>query len=252
MWLFVAALAVAYGLALRAAGPGAPGPGRRAAGIAGLLTVWIALDWPVGTLGAGYLASVHMVQYLLLALLAPALLLLGVPDRAWERVAARPRLLRALRGLTHPLVALAVFNLTLFATHVPSVVDGLMGSQAGSAALDLAWLAAGLVLWWPVVAPVPERPRFGHPAKMGYLFLNTVLNTLPYAFLTFGDLPFYATYELAPRVGAITARGDQQVAGVLMKVGGGAILWTAITILFFRWFGSEERAERGRVGGRAA
>lgn len=253
VWLFIGALAAVYGLVLRSGrATEAAERGRAASGIAGLLTLWVALDWPVGTLGAGYLASVHMVQYLLIALVVPVLLLLGVPRAAWARIAADPRRVRVLRRLTHPLVTLAAFNLVLFATHVPSVVDSLMATQAGSFALDSSWLAAGLLMWWPVVAPVPERPRFPYPLKMGYLFLNTVLNTLPYAFLTFGDLPFYATYELAPRVGAITARGDQQVAGVLMKVAGGAILWTAITILFFRWFGSEERAERREAEGSAA
>ena len=77
---------------------------------------------------------------------------------------------------------------------------------------------------------------------MGYLLVATVLNTMPYAFLTFGELPFYGIYELAPPVTGISTREDQQIAGLLMKMGGGAILWTAITILFFQWFNREERA----------
>ena len=72
--------------------------------------------------------------------------------------------------------------------------------------------------------------------------------TLPYVFLTVADLPFYATYELAPPVGSLGPRGDQQVAGLLMKVGGGIILWTVITILWFRWYGREERTGRAGAG----
>lgn len=206
------------------------------------MALWVALDWPVGAL-SGYLASAHMLQYLLTALVAPPLLLLGVPSGAWARLAARPQAVRVLRFVTHPLIAIAIFQLILFYTHLPSVVDRLMVTQLGSLAIDTLWLGGGLLFWWPVVAPVPDRPRFGYPLKMGYLFLSTVLNTMPYAFLTFGELPFYGVYELAPPVGILGAREDQQVAGLLMKVGGGLVLWTAITIQFFLWFNREGEAE---------
>ena len=208
----------------------------------GVLALWVALDWPVGAL-SGYLASAHMLQYLLTALVAPPLLLLGVPSGAWHRLASRPTVVRALRFVTHPLIAIAIFQLILFYTHLPSVVDRLMVTPLGSFAIDTMWLGGGLLFWWPVVAPVPARPGFGYPLKMGYLFLSTVLNTMPYAFLTFGELPFYGIYELAPPVGILGAREDQQVAGLLMKVGGGVVLWTAITIQFFMWFNREGEAE---------
>jgi len=200
--------------------------------------LWIALDWPVGALGAGYLASVHMLQFLMIALLVPALMLLGIPAQAFRRL-GQSRAIRPLRLVTHPLIALGVFGVVLFYTHIPAVVDGWMSSQTGSFGIDMMWLAAGLVFWWPVIAPVPARPRFPAPVKMGYVFLATVLNTMPYAFLTFGELPFYGIYELAPPVTGISTRQDQQIAGLLMKMGGGIILWTAITVLFFRWFQRE-------------
>lgn len=248
VWLLVAVLAATYWLLRRYAGEPAD-PSQRArerrgrwAWLGGVVALWVALDWPVGAL-AGYLASAHMVQYLLTALVAPPLLLLGVPSGVWRRLDARARVERVLRRVTHPLITLATFQLILFYTHVPSVVDSLMLTPVGSFGIDLLWLVGGLVFWWPVVAPVPARARFGYPLKMGYLFLSTVLGTMPYAFLTFGELPFYGVYELAPRVGALDARGDQQLAGLLMKVGGGLILWTAITILFFLWFRREGEAE---------
>lgn len=239
VWLFVLSLAAVYVLLLaRGSGPS----GQRGGWvIAGLLTLWLALDWPIGALGGGYLASVHMLQYLLIALLAPALLLLGVPDSAWDRLGSS-RALPVLRLLTHPLVTLAVFQVVLVWTHLPAVVDNLMATQSGSFLIDVLWLTAGLLFWWPVIAPVPDRTRFGPPLKMGYLFLATVLNTLPYAFLTFGETPYYGVFELAPPVGRISAHQDQQVAGLLMKVGGGVILWTAITVLWFRWYNRDDAA----------
>lgn len=212
---------------------------RSAAFAAGLVVLWIALDWPVGALGAGYLASVHMVQFLLIALGAPALLLYGVPPDILRRAVELPALGRTIRIVTHPLAALLLFHAIVVATHWPAAVDRLMASQAGSFALDMAWLAGGTIFWWPVVCPVPER-RFPYPLKIGYLILATVIGTLPFAFLTFAELPFYATYELAPPVSGISARTDQRMAGILMKLGGGAILWSAIAVLFFRWWKASE------------
>ena len=248
VWLLVALLVGVYWLLRKFAGKPANASDRsrdrkgKWAWLGGVVVRWIALDWPVGAL-SGYLASAHMLQYLLTVLAAPPLLLLGVPVGAWRRMASSSVAVRVVRFLTHPLIALAIFQLVLLYTHVPSVVDRLMVTPSGSFAIDTLWLTAGLVFWWPVVAPIPARPWFGYPLKMGYLFLSTVLNTMPYAFLTFGELPFYGIYELAPPVGLLGAREDQQLAGLLMKVGGGVILWTAITILFFRWYSREGEAE---------
>ncbi len=248
VWLFIGLLGGGFLLIVRSADretpAGSTSPERlrsRAWFAAGLGVLWIALDWPVGALGAGYLASVHMLQFLLITLLVPALMLLGIPAAAYRRL-GQSRAIRPLRLVTHPLVAFGVFGFVVFYTHVPAVVDGWMSSQIGSFGIDMLWLLGGLVFWWPVIVPVPERPRFPAPVKMGYLFLATVLNTLPYAFLTFGELPFYGIYELAPPITGISTREDQQIAGLLMKMGGGIILWTAITVLFFRWFRREEAA----------
>lgn len=256
VWLFVALLAAAWWLAVRrvgadpADGSGRVYVGRRFAFLVGLVVLWLALDWPIGALGAGYLASVHMLQYLMIALLAPLLLLLGVPRAAYERLGSF-RAAALLRPVTHPVVALAVFGVVLYWTHLPGVVDTLMATQAGSFLLDVVWLVGGLVFWWPVVAPVPERPWFPHGLKMGYVFLATVINTLPYGFLTFAELPFYGIYELAPPVLGISTRQDQQIAGLLMKAGGGVILWTAITVLFFRWVARESDGDPGRESSRS-
>jgi putative membrane protein len=235
VWLFVGLLALTYGLLVRSRGSRP----RAASFVAGVVVLWLALDWPVGALGSGYLASLHMVQFVLISLVAPPLLLYGLPPTVLAGLQGRPRLYEVWRRVTNPLVAILLYNATVVATHWPALVDVLMASQSGSFALDMAWLVAGTIYWWPVVCPVPER-RFPYVAKIGYLLLNTILNTLPYAFLVFGELPFYATYELAPPVGGLSAREDQRIAGLVMKLGGGAVFWTAIGILFFRWYQAEE------------
>lgn len=234
VWVLAAVLIVAYWR-------GTSDRGSRGFAFAGgVAALWVALDWPVGTLAAGYLASVHMVQFLLVGLVAPALLLIGLPPAWFETLAARRAARRALGFLTRPLIALITFNLVVAVTHWPRVVDTLMVTQAGSFVIDMAWLAGGLVFWWPIVAPFPERPGFGYLLKIVYLIAATILAIAPFLFLTFSTLPVYATYELAPPVDWISKQDDQRLAGILMKLGGGLILWTAITTLFFRWYREEE------------
>jgi cytochrome c oxidase assembly factor CtaG len=232
VWLFVALLAVLY---LRGIRRGAE-PRRSDARFyfAGLLTVWLALDWPIGPLGTGYLISFHTVSYILLSLIAPPLLLAGIPSEVMLRAAQAPRAGRLLRILAQPLIALALFNAILIGTHIPDVVDRLMRSQLGAFAIDLAWFLGGVVLWWAIMAPPPVC-RLTRPLKMGYLFAATLPPILPAAFLTFADYPLYAVYELAPRALDLPAHSDQQIAGLTMKIIGDLPLWFAFGVIFFRW-----------------
>lgn len=238
VWALLALIVLAYATATR----GAADRAHRVRFGAGVALLWIALDWPVGALGAGYLASVHMVQFLLIAMIAPVLLLTGIPRATLVRLLGS-RAGPALRFATRPGIALLLFHVVVAVTHWPSVVDTLMATQAGSFLLDMAWLAGGIAFWWPVLLALPER-RFPWIAKIGYLILTTVGMTLPYIFLTFADLPFYATYELAPPVAGITARADQQLAGLIMRIGGGAVLWIAAGTLFFLWYREENPPAR--------
>jgi putative membrane protein len=245
VWLFVLTLAAAYGRLLAGAHRLGVGPAirRRRPGLGwlGLLLIWIALDWPVGALGGGYLASLHMVQFLLLAMIAPPLLLLGVPAELLRERAPEGASGRWLRRLTHPAITFPVFCVLVFATHMPVVSDALMPTQVGSLIIDVAWLGGGLLFWWPIAGSGVPRPQFTAPVKMGYLFAMMVFMTAPGAMITFADLPIFATYELAPRIGDIPALEDQRVAGLLMKIGGGIITWIAISIIFYHWHREEDR-----------
>jgi len=210
--------------------------------------LWIALDWPVGALGAGYLASLHMVQSLLIALIAPPLILVGLPRGFFRALVGGP-LGPVLRVTSHPIPAIIIFVAIMAWTHWPPVVDTLMVSQLGSFFLDLIWLLSGIVFWWPVAAPLPERGWVQEPAKVGYLIVATLVNTGVFAYLTFSPLPLYETYELAPPVSGLSTRDDQLLAGLLMKMGGAVVLWTAISILFYRWY---KKSEAGDLPGRGA
>lgn len=244
VWAFCGLLMGAW-VRMRGRWPGSEETRRRAViFFGGVATLWIALDWPVGALGAGYLASVHMVQYILIALVAPPLLLAGVPRGAYAAL-DDGALGGPLRVITHPLVAMTTFVAIQAITHWPPLVDTWMATQLGSFGLDLLWLSSGLLFWWPVVAPKPERAWLTDGTRIGYLIVATLVNTGVFAYLAFTELPLYATYELAPPVAAISSRDDQLVAGLLMKFGGAVVMWLSIGILFFRAYRASDSLGKG-------
>lgn len=253
VWLLILAMAAAYVAGVgraRATRRRRPREGlRRTSFAVGLVLLWLALDWPVGALGAGYLASVHMVQFLVIVMLAPPFLLYGLaggPPSEPARSGGRPG---ALAAPFHPMAALAIFSVLVVMTHVPVVVDTFMASQLGSLALDLAWLVAGCVLWWPIVPPAPLRPELSRALKVGYLFVAMVPDKGVASYLLFSRLPVYRTYELAPPTGWLSARADQGLAGGLMITGGTLIMAVFISVIFFRWAAQEARPEAVDDGG---
>lgn len=239
VWIFVAFLVAA---ALHIRHHSEPSERKHGALLAiGLLCIWTALDWPVGALGAGYLASAHMLQFLLLAMIAPPLILLGLPPSG-VRLLPVPRALRTvLRAVSHPIAAILLFQASVAVTHLPVATDTLMKSQLGSFFIDSVWLGGGLLFWWPVVGPVQARRPLTEPVGIVYLLAGLILMTAPGAMITFADLPMYALYELAPRATSLAPLEDQRLAGLMMKIGGGAVTWLAVSILFFRWQRDEER-----------
>lgn len=249
VWLFMLAL-FAGGTALRRRFMSTDGAtGSDLAGVFGVLTLWAALDWPIGVLGSGYLASVHMVQFLLICMVASPLLLLSLPEGFYQWL--ERRLGGVLRTLTHPLLTMGQFAALVGLTHWPPVVDGLMVTQWGNFLLDSLWLATGLVFWWPVAAPAPRRAWFGYPGKMGYLIIASIVNTGVFAYLVFSGLPLYSVFELAPPIDVLPTRTDQRLAGLMMKTGGALVLWTWISVLFFRWHAdetSDDHLSPGRPG----
>jgi cytochrome c oxidase assembly factor CtaG len=199
--------------------------------------VWMALDWPGGPLGTGYLASVHAAQFLVLAMIAPPLLLRGIDGNRVRGLLDRNGVAaKIIRVVTKPLVAALTFTIVMLATHTPDAVDTLMRSQLGAFALDSAWFLSGLAFWWPVVLEVPVRVHFGPPIRMLYLFAGTQAHLYLSMWLLLADLPKYGIYELAPRVTGLSAMEDQQVAGGLLLTLGGTYVLAVISLLFFRWF----------------
>ena len=213
--------------------------------IAGVAAIALVSEWPIGALGAGYLASLGIVRYIGITFVAAPLLLSAIPtwllDRWLPHGSAR---WAVVRWLTRWPVALLLFNAVLFGTHLPGAIDTLKIYQLGSFAVDVAHLGAALVWWFPAMRREPERGGIREPVRAFYLFASSMLMFVPATFLAFSPLPLYGLYELAPPLWlGFDPLRDQQLAGVLMNVVGGLVLWTVIAIGFMRWAKAEERAD---------
>jgi len=285
VWLLVILAGVAYRRFYRTA-PSPAHPETRemrqwrvAAGVSGIAVLWLMLDWPIGALGAGYLASVHTLQFLGLALAVPPLLLFGLPP-GWEAARGRrttatlewltqpvaafagffvivflthlPPVVDALmvtqagsfaldlEWLTQPVAAFAGFFVIVFLTHLPPVVDALMVTQAGSFALDLAWLLGGLAFWWPVVRRWP-KPGLGPAAGLLYVLGGIGARMGIGMFMGLAPFPLYRVFELAPPIGRLDAFEDQQRAGGLMMFGDVLAGLIAVAILLWVWQREEHK-----------
>lgn len=196
--------------------------------------------WPVHDIAEGSLFTFHMAEHMVMAFLVPPLLLAGTP---WWllRATLRP-VLGAVRFLTKPLVALIVFNGVLAAMHWTKSVELMVTNEAFHLGAHLVLLAAALLMWWPVLGPLPDMPRLAQFPRMGYLFLQSLVPTVPASFLTLASGVVYPVYEELPRLFGWSVVTDQTIAGLVLKFGGAAVLWTAIAWTFFAWFADEERA----------
>jgi putative membrane protein len=105
-------------------------------------------------------------------------------------------------------------------------------------------ILAALLMWWPILSPLPQLPRLAEPFQLAYLFAQSILPAVIASFITFSDRAVYAFYADAPRIWGITPLDDQQIAGGLMKILGSLVLWSFMTVIFFRWYGREEAASK--------
>ena len=253
VWLLVGAIAAGYAVAVKRLGTRLAPTGSAvvtrfqvATFSAGLLALWVASDWPIHDLGERYFFWVHMVQHTTYAIIAAPLLLMGTP--AWlARWLLSPRwLLRTVRYLSRLIPATLVFNFVIIVTHVPVVVDASLHHALLHFGLHALIVVSSLIVWMPLLSPLPEVPRLQPLARMLFLFLQSVVPTVPASFLTFGDRPLYKFYETVPRLWGLSALDDMRFAGLIMKILVGFSLWITITVVFFRWYNAEETGSPAR------
>lgn len=209
--------------------------------LSGVLAVYLVAGTPVHVLSERYLLSVHMFQHTVFVLVAAPLLLAGIPAWMWQALLRQPRVMPVARRLTNPLLAFGLVNAVLVISHLPGTVDYALNHHWFHLLVHVALVASALLMWWPVLSPVPELPRLSAPLQMAYLFLQSLLPTVIASFVTFADGVVYSFYAQAPRTWGLSPVEDQQLGGGIMKVMGSLILWSFIAVAFFQWYAREQR-----------
>ena len=204
------------------------------------LLLWLAVSgYPIHDIGDRSLFTFHMIEHMTLAWVVPPLLLLGSP---WwfTRLLIKP-IMPVLRLLTKPLVALLLFNAILAAIHIPAVVELMVTTDLFHFLAHFALMASAFILWFPLLGPIPDLPKLAPMSALGYLFANSLVPTIPASFLTFAREPVYDIYDSFPRLWGLSVVDDQVISGLIMKLGGGLILWSVIVVIFFRWWSDEQK-----------
>ncbi|HEY4411444.1 MAG TPA: cytochrome c oxidase assembly protein [Gaiellaceae bacterium] len=168
----------------------------------------------------------HLLQNVVLAEWAPALLVLAVP----RRVAARVRIA--------PLVALPLWLATYFVWHLPWIYDFALRHPHSLLHVEhVTYLLAGICLWWPVA-----HGDISSGAKAAYLFVAFVLSSPLGLALALFPRPIYSFYAHAPRTWGPTPEADQQIAGVTMAAEEAFVFFAVFAYYLARFLREEQAA----------
>jgi cytochrome c oxidase assembly factor CtaG len=213
----------------RAGSPNIP-PWRAATFLLGLFSLWVALASPMDVFN-GFVLTAHMLQHMMLMMVAPPMLLLGSPlvpvVRGLPIFAARefagpflnwPVAKRIGRALTNPVFALLLMGVAMFTWHTPALYELALRSPAWHQTEHACFLLASLIFWWPVVQPWPSRAQWPRWAMVPYLLIADLQNTALSAILAFSDRVLYPSYSTVPRLFHFSALEDQVAAGAIMWV----------------------------------
>ena len=198
------------------------------------------------------LFSVHMVQHVLLMLVAAPLLALAAPITLVLRLSSsetRHRWLlpvlhsRIVRFLGHPVTAWLMFATMMWAVHFSPLFNASLEDPLIHDLEHLLFLSGALLFWWPAVALDPAPWRMSHPARIGYLFTQMTQNTFLAFVILNATVPLYAHYATLVRPWGIAVLDDQRLAAGIMWISGDAIFLTAIMAVIVGWMRAEARDE---------
>jgi putative membrane protein len=225
----------------------------RAAAFGGGLAVLVAaLMSPIDHLGENRLFSVHMFQHLLIADVAPILLLLGLSRSMMRPVVRRVQPIeRTLGPLAHPITALVMMVGIIWLWHLPAMYELALRHPWAHEIEHMSFFGAGIAFWWYVIEPVPPRHRLRGMAAVAYVAGAKLLLGALGLVLAFSPSAFYDTYKEAPRTWGLTPLEDLNVGGLVMMLEQSIVLAIFFALLFARMIERSEQAQRRqeRLGG---
>jgi cytochrome c oxidase assembly factor CtaG len=241
----LAALTAAYAMRARTlARRGRPVPKWRLACFAsGVALTAASLASPLAHLGEELMLA-HMAQHLVLGDLAALLIVLGLTGPLLQPLLAIGAIDR-LRVLTHPLVAFPLWTASLYIWHIPALYQGALSSEPLHALQHACFIGFGVVMWMPLVGPLPVPQWFGAGGRLAYTAAVRLAGAGLGNFLMWSGKVLYPDYAGGEAFWDISPLTDQGIAGVIMTAEGGLVTLGVLTWLFLRW--AQQDTERQRL-----
>jgi putative membrane protein len=224
----------------------------------GVLTIFLALVSPVDAIGEDYLFSVHMLQHMMLGVIAPILLVIGLPASFVETWLKIPFVTTLERILSYPPLTLFLANAVFWVWHLPSLYNLTLENDTVHIFEHLTLMVTGTMLWWPVFKPIPQG-RLQPMHAMIYLAIAASVCTILGILFTISDTPYYDCYanpqddlgalKLIREDWGLSQIDDQKLGGAIMWEPAGAIFLWAILIVMIDWFKQDSEItnlERGK------
>ena len=214
---------------------------------AGIAALGAALLSPVDALAHALFAA-HMIQHLMLVLVAAPLLVfsapavpcsLALPGSSRRNLRALGRSRRAATAwavLTAPLVVWILHVGALWLWHLPALYEAALRNEVLHALEHLSFFLTAL-LFWSLIIPL-GRARMPYPARLGYVFVTALQSGALGAILTFATVPLYSVHAAGARAWGLSALQDQQLAGVIMWIPAGVVYLACMSLPFIRWMRS--------------
>ncbi|MBH65645.1 MAG: hypothetical protein CL784_03940 [Chloroflexi bacterium] len=229
-----------------------------AASLFGFVLLAISLAGPLDYYSGELFAS-HMAQHIVIAMFSAPLLLMARPMPAYIWALPRPIrigagtaltgsgvIVRALRALTRPVVALPLFIGTLYVWHIPEAYNSSLENDWVHLFMHFTMFTTAVLFWWPIVGPPPIRTQLSYPQRIVYLLLAVTPTALLAAIITLTNSVLYEFYLDQPGHFSWSTGEDQRVGGLFMWIPGNFVYLATMTVLFFKWFGEEERKSSRR------
>jgi putative membrane protein len=229
----------------------------------GIILVYTVKGSPVDLLGH-LMFSAHMTQMSVLYLGAVPFLLLGLPDWFYRSIFKNKRINALIRFVTKPLFALLLFNLLFSFYHLPDIFDVVKTDVLLHGIFTSILFITAIIMWWPIVCPLPEMDKMPHLAKIGYIFANGMLLTPACALIIFAEKTLFTTYtdmtawvqalELcvpASMLSTLDLSGgpeffswmptleDQKFGGIIMKIVQEIVYGSMLGYIFIQWIKTE-------------
>lgn len=212
---------------------------------AGLALIFLALNGPLHDISDYYLFSGHMVQHLVLTIIAAPLLLMGTPGWMLRPALGVPAVAAIARFVTRPAAAFALFNLVLAGWHLPPLYNSAMFYHEVHITQHLMFLVSAVIMWWPMLSPLPELPRLSYPGQMLYSFVMTLPMTVISIYIVYAGHLLYPAYASAPRLWGLSPLEDQRLGGLIMWIPGGLFFYLIASVIFLKWSTSQRDDRAG-------